>query len=42
MFTKEDYFAEYSEFYRSGDEGGSGGAEYKRSQAYYDLPSKGV
>jgi ubiquinone/menaquinone biosynthesis C-methylase UbiE len=40
-FTREEYLKDYTLIYTSSDEGGSGGAEYKRSQEYYDLPKRG-
>lgn len=41
MFTKEDYLKQYTEFYDVLNEGGSGGADYTRSQEYYEIPVKG-
>lgn len=41
MFTREAYQKDYEQIYRDLKEGGSGGAEYKRGQDYYDLPKRG-
>lgn len=40
-FTREEYIKEYTEFYTSGDEGGSGATEEQRTQEYYDILKKG-
>jgi len=40
-FTKEEYQKQYEGYYEELEEGGSGGADFKRSQGYYDLPIKG-
>ena len=41
MFTREEYLNDYKRIYSDLKEGGSGGADYKRGQEYYELPFKG-
>lgn len=40
-FTREQYLAEYTEFYNSGNEAGSGATAEQRTQEYYDIPKRG-
>lgn len=40
-FTRQEYIDDYKKIYSDLKEGGSGGADYKRGQEYYDLPLKG-